>query len=110
MKPNHFLTDLDGTLLRSDAALSDYTVRTITAALRDGVVISYATARSYTSSNKIVSAIPWKYPIVLYNGAMLLDPLSKRVIGGHWLDTDVANEVIELGRGHKLLPFLFALD
>lgn len=110
MENNHFLTDLDGTLLRSDASLSAFTIHVINQALAQGAVISYATARSYISSHKIVSVIPWKYPIVLYNGAMIFDPLSKKVIGGCWLDHITANEIVEIGRTHGLLPFLFALD
>ncbi|WP_053372807.1 Cof-type HAD-IIB family hydrolase [Paenibacillus sp. FJAT-27812] len=110
MANKHFLTDLDGTLLQSDATLSDYTINVLCSALNEGVIISYATARSYMSSNKIVSVIPWKYPIVLYNGAVIFDPISLKVLGGHWLDIKTTNEIIGLGRAHGLLPFLFALD
>ncbi|WP_138754601.1 Cof-type HAD-IIB family hydrolase [Paenibacillus sinopodophylli] len=106
----HFLTDLDGTLLLSDATLSAYTVDVISRAMEQGAVISYATARSYMSSNHIVSVIPWKHPIVLYNGAVIYDPLTMKVIGGHWLDNSVANSIVDIGRAHALLPFIFALD
>lgn len=106
----HFLTDLDGTLLKSDASLSDFTIATISDALEKGIFMSYATARSYASSNKIVSLIPWKYPIILYNGAVIFDPLTEKVIGGYWLDIEIANAIIHIGRNHSLVPFLFALD
>ncbi|BBI31018.1 HAD-IIB family hydrolase [Cohnella abietis] len=105
-----FLTDLDGTLLQSNASLSAYTIDVLTKALEQGIVISYATARSYSSSNRIVSAIPWKYPIVLYNGAVILDPLTQKVLNGHWLEREITNEIIDMGRMAKLLPFLFTLD
>ncbi|CAM4453967.1 hypothetical protein FHS16_004040 [Paenibacillus endophyticus] len=110
LKNNHFLTDLDGTLLHSDASLSAYTVESIVRAMEEGAVISYATARSHISSYKIVSVIPWKHPIVLYNGAVIYEPLSMKVIGGHWLDNGTANEIIEIGRSFAMLPYLFALD
>ncbi|PWW07376.1 hypothetical protein DFQ01_102269 [Paenibacillus cellulosilyticus] len=106
----YYLTDLDGTLLQSNALLSDYTVHTLTTALEQGAVISYATARSYRSSKTVTSRIDWRYPVVLYNGSMLLDPTTGKVLGGHWLDTTVSNEVIELGRSMNVTPFLFALD
>jgi 5-amino-6-(5-phospho-D-ribitylamino)uracil phosphatase len=106
----YYLTDLDGTLLQSNARLSDCTVRILTKALEQGVIISYATARSYESSKTATSQIRWLYPVVLYNGSMLLDPTTGKVLGGHWLDTDVSNDVIELGRSLNLMPFLFALD
>ncbi|WP_424767076.1 HAD family hydrolase [Paenibacillus sp. sgz302251] len=107
---NHFLTDLDGTLLRSDASLSEYTINTISSALKKGIVISYATARSYISSQQVVSAIPWQYPIILYNGAVIFDPVAQKLLDGNWLETGTANDIISLGREYGLLPFLFALD
>jgi len=110
MANKHFLTDLDGTLLQSEASLSGNTINIICHAMKQGIIISYATARSYTSSNKIVSVIPWKYPIILYNGAVIFDPLSSKVIGGYWLDNGTTNQIIEMGRKQSLIPFLFALD
>ncbi|RXZ82994.1 haloacid dehalogenase [Paenibacillaceae bacterium] len=106
----YFLTDLDGTLLQSDATLSSDTLQTLQRAMAQGIVISYATARSFTSSSRVVSAIPWKYPIVLYNGAALFDPVTGKVIGGEWLDADIASSIIALGKQFGLCPFLFALD
>jgi 5-amino-6-(5-phospho-D-ribitylamino)uracil phosphatase len=109
MRRQAFLTDLDGTLLRSDATLSSYTIDTVTRLLNDGVPISYATARSYRSSHQVVSAIPWTYPLVLYNGALLFDPAALQVIDGFWLSAVIADEIMEIGRNHRLLPLLFAL-
>ncbi|KRE59643.1 HAD family hydrolase [Paenibacillus sp. Soil750] len=108
--PNYFLTDLDGTLLNANAKPSDYTRSVITSALEQGVVISYATARSYQSSQAVVSEIPWRYPLVLYNGAMLFDPVQKRVIGGRWLDCERSNAIIQMGKSFGITPLLFALD
>lgn len=104
------LTDLDGTLLRSDATLSEYTKRTLTAAIRQGIPVSYATARSYTSSSSVVSAIPWNAPLVLYNGALLFDPVRRKVLEGFWLEPATANAIIGLGKRRQLTPYLFALD
>lgn len=110
MKHKYFLTDLDGTLLKNDSSLSDYTIKTIKTALTEGAVISYATARSYTSSYSVTSMIPWEYPLVLYNGALIVDPMTKEVIAGSWLKEDITNAIIDEGKNHKLTPLLFGLD
>ncbi|OAS16353.1 HAD family hydrolase [Paenibacillus oryzisoli] len=110
MVASYFLTDLDGTLLSSHAKPSDLTIDVITSALEQGIVISYATARSYQSSQAVISAIPWRYPLVLYNGAMLFDPIEKRVIGGRWLDCERSNAIIGMGKRYGITPLLFALD
>lgn len=110
MKPGYYLTDLDGTLLQSDSTLSAFTINTITEALHHGSIISYATARSYRSSMVAVGTIPWRYPMVLYNGALLFDPIEKKVLDGYWLSNQITNEIIEAGRKNQLIPLLFCLD
>jgi 5-amino-6-(5-phospho-D-ribitylamino)uracil phosphatase len=110
MQQKYFLTDLDGTLLRSNASLSKYTIDIVKRAINLGAVISYATARSYIASQEVVSEIPWKYPLVLYNGALLVDPLKKTLLGGNWLAPDITNEIIQLGKSFELTPLLFSLD
>jgi Cof subfamily protein (haloacid dehalogenase superfamily) len=110
MKQGYYLTDLDGTLLRSDATLSPYTLHTVTEALHRGAVISFATARSYASSIRAVGEIPWKYPLVLYNGALLFDPIEFKVLDGHWLDNQITNDIIEYGRIRGILPLVFCLN
>jgi len=110
MKQQFFLTDLDGTLLRSDASLSKYTIDVFTNALESGLIISYATARGFLSSNKAVSAIPWKYPIVLYNGALIYHPVTKSYIEGFGFSNLISNGIIQLGRDMNLIPLLFMLD
>lgn len=104
------MTDLDGTLLKSNAKPSDYTVSVLTQVLEQGTVVSYATARSYQSSHAVVSEIPWRYPLVLYNGAMLFDPIAKRVLGGRWLDSERSNAIVKIGKTFGIAPLLFALD
>lgn len=110
MSKGYYLTDLDGTLLRSNATPSEYTIRVMSRALAEGAVISYATARSYQSSNAVVSQIPWSHPIVLYNGALLFDPVEKCVLDGFWLDPKTTNTLLLIGKSIGLVPLLFALD
>ncbi|MGV2787623.1 HAD hydrolase family protein, partial [Clostridium perfringens] len=47
MKKRAYITDLDGTLLRSDQTLSSYTRDVIANVLEQDVVVTYATARGY---------------------------------------------------------------
>lgn len=43
-----FVTDLDGTLLSSNIALSDYSAGKIKELIQSGVNITYSTSRSFT--------------------------------------------------------------
>mgnify|MGYP000929333258 CR=1 FL=1 len=105
-----FLTDLDGTLLKDDTSISENTIEIFKNAFEKGLIISYSTARSYISSKSATHQIPWKYPIILYNGALIFDPVEKVVIEGFWLNREIANSIIEVGKRQDLTPLLFCLD
>ena len=48
-----FVSDLDGTLLRSDETLSQFTIDTINELAKRGILFSYATARSLVTAKKV---------------------------------------------------------
>jgi Cof subfamily protein (haloacid dehalogenase superfamily) len=105
-----FITDLDGTLLRSDQSISELCTDILTDAMEKDVIISYATARGYISSSKVTSSVSWKFPLILYNGALIYDGVNKSVIDGYWLDNDVTEGIIEIGKKYNITPLYFALD
>lgn len=105
-----FITDLDGTLLRSDQTMSDFTVNVLNSAIQEGCIISFATARGLFSAYSVVSDIAWKHPVILYNGALLFDVVHNRVIDGYFLDAGLTNEIIQTGKKHGCSPFYFLLD
>ncbi|MFD3259806.1 HAD-IIB family hydrolase [Paenibacillus lentus] len=105
-----FITDLDGTLLRSDQTLSNYTINTLNTALENNFIVSFATARGLVSAIHVVSNIAWKHPVILYNGALLYDVAKNEVIDGYMLNDELSNEIIYRGKRHQLAPFCFLLD
>ena len=66
-----YVSDLDGTLLRSDAKTSEYTNQVINQLTEKGVLFSYATARSYFTATKVTKGLNAKIPIITYNGAVI---------------------------------------
>ncbi len=73
-----YVSDLDGTLLRSDQTLSDHTVKTLNRLISEGVIFSYATARSYATSSIVAAGLDAKFPVIVYNGTFILE--KKRVL------------------------------
>ena len=70
-----YVTDLDGTFLRSDTSISDYTVRTINRLIDErGVLFTYATARSFASAFPLVKKLDLRCPAITFNGAFIVDP------------------------------------
>ena len=41
-----YISDLDGTLLNSQGKISDYSIKTINNLINEGMIFTYATARS----------------------------------------------------------------
>lgn len=68
-----YVSDLDGTLLRSDETTSDYTNQIINSLIDEGMIFSYATARSFHTSHKVTKGLNAKIPLIIYNGAMVVD-------------------------------------
>lgn len=71
-----YVSDLDGTLLQSNERTSDYTNRTINRLVKKGMLFSYATARSYQTSHKVTQGLEAKIPLIVYNGAMIVNNID----------------------------------
>lgn len=93
-----YVSDLDGTLLHSDASLSEYTAQTINGLLAKGMLFSYATARSYRTASQVTKKLDARIPLIVYNGTFVIDNATG-VIGSNnadgvakWLAANVSAE------------------
>lgn len=87
-----YVSDLDGTLLQSNEKISDYTNHTINKLVEEGLLFSYATARSFHTSHKVTKGLNAKIPLIIYNGAMVVDNQD----GSFLLKNFFGEDVIEL--------------
>ncbi|HVR71696.1 MAG TPA: HAD family hydrolase [Vicinamibacteria bacterium] len=65
--------DIDGTLLRSDKSLSSRTRAAVDAARARGVHLVLVTGRRYPSARLVAEDLGGDVPLVLHNGALILD-------------------------------------
>lgn len=75
-----YVTDLDGTLLRDDKIISNESAAILNRLLGQGICLTYATARSFNSASKITRNISFNLPVIIRNGTILANPLSRREI------------------------------
>ncbi|MBD5159833.1 MAG: HAD hydrolase family protein [Ruminococcus sp.] len=68
-----YVSDLDGTLLKSDETISEYTNEIINSLTEKGMIFSYATARSFVTAKKVTKGLNAKIPVIVYNGAFVID-------------------------------------
>lgn len=68
-----YISDLDGTLLNQEAALSTETKRGIQKILEVNILFTVATARSVKSVQKMFEGIHLKLPVIEFNGAFITE-------------------------------------
>lgn len=77
MEKKLILTDLDGTLLRSDETVSKFTIDTIRKIISMGHIVCIATGRPLRSSLHIYKKLGLKTIIANLNGSILTNPTDK---------------------------------
>ncbi|MGS4344267.1 HAD-IIB family hydrolase [Myroides odoratus] len=105
-----FITDLDGTLLHSNGTLSDTSEKI----LRDLTEttphqVGFATARGWTSAAKVVQQVPWNFPVILNNGAVIYDWHAQRILKISGMHTAEVQAILKLGETQGISPFIFTL-
>ena len=86
--------DLDGTLLNSDHCISSYNAEVIKEVRKTGAVIAIVTGRRYKSSYKYATELELDVPLICYNGGMIVDQNTKKIIHKSTLSKDYAKQVI----------------
>ena len=68
-----FVTDLDGTLFEKEPVLSDECINHIRKLNEAGVKLTFSTARTYRTVDRILRDVPVPIPVSLMNGTMIKD-------------------------------------
>ena len=108
--PGIYVCDLDGTLLRNNAAISDYSRACLVKLLKADVNISIASARSLTSMKKILGDLPFKLPVIAINGAYISDYQSGRHFVINAINKEIADEVYSEILAHNCMPFVSSFN
>lgn len=104
-----YLSDLDGTLLSGSQTVSDFTARTINELVSRGMVFSYATARGFGTATKATSGITAKIPLIVYNGAFIMDNATGERLYGSFFGEDIDEVIISLIRG-GVYPIVYSIQ
>lgn len=91
-----YVSDLDGTLLQSDETMSEYTNHRINELTEQGMLFSYATARSFYTSKKVTKDFNAKIPLIIYNGAFVIDNVTGETLLSNYFDDSVRDVLKDL--------------
>jgi len=103
-----YVSDLDGTLLQSNEKLSEYTSDTINTLVSKGMLFSYATARSIITAKKVTKGLSAKIPLIVYNGAFIIDNVTEKVLYANYFD-DSVNDILEHFFSQNIYPIVYGM-
>lgn len=103
-----YVSDLDGTLLKSNEKTSDFTNRTLNELTAQGMLFSYATARSYVTAQKVTQGLQAQIPVIIYNGAFIRDHVSGKILFSSYFEDDPEGLLRELMKA-DVYPLVYAM-
>lgn len=103
-----YVTDLDGTLLNSNDRISQYSVETINRLVAKGMQFTYATARSLVSASVVAKGLSTTIPVIVYNGALIINSDTGGVISSLSFTEEEASYVSGILRENGANPLVYA--
>ena len=92
------VTDLDGTLLKSDSSISPRTAAALQALQQRGVPVIACTGRSISEAMDVVGGYPLHPIMVLLTGALVMDVQTGCILRRSSIAPDLAGEILDLLR------------
>ncbi len=105
-----YVSDMDGTLLRTDGSLSPYSVRTLNRLIHDGMRFTVASARGCGPIRIALDGLRLALPVINQNGAFVSDLATGRHLAIHAMRPQVAHGLWSLLDRAGSRPFLMTFD
>lgn len=101
-----YVTDLDGTLLMPSGQLSQATIGILGDLIEDGVLVTCATARSWTTTKNVLDQFSFRLPVVLHDGALTYDAASRIVLDQQNVAMDAVVAALDILRRRGIAPLI----
>jgi len=105
--PTHIsllVIDIDGTLLNPRGEITPSTRAAIQAAQQSGIVVTLATARRYCNTSQIAGDLGLTGPIILYDGALIVQHPQATILASRPLKAAIAQEAVSILAQHGIQP------
>ncbi len=102
-----YITDLDGTFLNENGAVSEESKRIVNNLSKKGLLFSVATARSIMTAGELLKGLTINAPVVLMNGVFLFDLNEKRAVSFHEIEPTAFRQVVSAFQSHGKAPMLW---
>lgn len=103
-----YVTDLDGTLLNRRDRINPESIKVINGLVKEGMLFTYATARSLVSATVVTQGLSMDIPIIAYNGAFIIHPSTGEILSKESFAEEEADRVMEVLEEHGISVLVYA--
>lgn len=104
-----YISDLDGTLLTSEQRISEKSLEIINRLTADGMIFTFATARSIITARKVTEGLVVRNPVIVYNGAFILNPETGERLVKNVFTTKEASEIYGILASFGISPIVYSI-
>jgi Cof subfamily protein (haloacid dehalogenase superfamily) len=101
------ISDVDGTLVTKDKALTQRAIAAVHALKSKGIKFALTSARPPAGMASFVAPLALDTPLAGFNGGMFVNPANHVVMAQHLIDPNSARRSLEIIRGYGLDPWVF---
>lgn len=109
MSKTLYVTDLDGTLLTSGQYVSEKSCEIINSLTEQGLIFSYATARSLITAKKVTTGLTLKSPVIVNNGVFIVDSESGEKLVKNTFSAEQAEDIFSTLSDFGISPLVYSI-
>lgn len=103
-----YVSDLDSTLLNSEAKLTQFTIDTLNRLAKKGVDFTFATARSAVTATQVTKGLEGDTPIIVYTGTFMVDRYTRERIVSNFMTSGEIETVKQAVEKFSFIPIVYA--
>lgn len=105
-----YVTDLDGTLLNTKDQIDEESIQIINGLVEQGMLFTYATARSLVSASVVTKGLSTKIPAIVYNGTFIMEPDSGKILSSNFFQQSHMEEVKRILTAYNIYPLVYSFS
>lgn len=105
-----YISDLDGTLLNEQSAISRYTAQALNSLIDNGMLFTIATARTPATVVKLMEKVNLQLPAILMTGALVYDLARNKYLSVSSFDPATSTRIINCTSSCGISPMIYYID